>query len=111
MKNFSENLVAVVSGVAIKKQWESEGSPWYNFFEEIQVKPFRHEDAEELITRPIRGIFKIDKSVVNRIISKSNGKPYYIQRFCVALVNRLHVEKRRRITNEDVDFVGRQLEG
>lgn len=111
MKNFSENLVAVVSGVAIKKQWESEGSPWYNFFEEIQVKPFRHKDAEELITRPIRGIFKIDKSVVNRIISKSDGRPYYIQRFCVALVNRLHVEKRRRITSEDVDFVGRQLEG
>ena len=31
MRAFAENLVAVVSGVSIKKQWEREGSPWYNF--------------------------------------------------------------------------------
>ncbi len=39
MKSFAENLVAVVSGVEIKKHWEREGSPWYNFFEEIEVRP------------------------------------------------------------------------
>ena len=26
--------------MAIKKQWEREGSPWYNFFEEVEVKAF-----------------------------------------------------------------------
>ena len=40
MKSFAENLVSVVSGVEIKKHWEREGSPWYNFFEEIEIKPF-----------------------------------------------------------------------
>ena len=39
MKSFAENLVAVVSGVEIRKQWDKEGSPWYNFFEEIEVTP------------------------------------------------------------------------
>ncbi len=37
MRTFADSLVSVVSGVAIKKQWEREGSPWYNFFQEIEV--------------------------------------------------------------------------
>ena len=69
MKSFAENLVSVVSGVEIKKHWEREGSPWYNFFEEIEVKPFRREDAVELIERPIRGVFKLEDGVVDRILA------------------------------------------
>ena len=110
MKSFAENLVAVVSGVAIKKHWESEGSPWYNFFEEVQVKPFRREDAEELIERPIRGIFKLDNGVVDAVIGLTDCKPYLIQKLCVALINRLHEERRRRITVADVEAIGRPKE-
>ena len=106
----AEDLVAVVSGVAIKKRWESEGSPWYNFFEEIQVRPFRQDDARELIEKPIRGIFKLEKGVVDRIIERTEGKPYHIQRVCVALVNRLHEEKRRTVTLADVEAVAQSLE-
>ena len=69
MKSFAEDLVAVVSGVAIKKRWESEGSPWYNFFEEIEVKPFRREDAVDLIEKPIAGVFKLETGVTDQIIS------------------------------------------
>ena len=54
MKSFAENLVAVVSGVEIRKQWDKEGSPWYNFFEEIEVTPIGRDDAVQLITRPDR---------------------------------------------------------
>ncbi len=110
MKSFAENLVSVVSGVGIKKHWESEGSPWYNFFEEIEVKPFRREDAEELIEVPIRGIFDLEAGVVDRIISMTDCKPFLIQRLCVALVNRLHEENRRRITLADVESIGRPKE-
>jgi AAA+ ATPase superfamily predicted ATPase len=105
MKSFAENLVAVVSGVEIKKQWEGEGSPWYNFFEEIEVKPFRPQDARELIERPIRGIFKLEGGVVEKIISLTGGKPYLIQKLCVSLVTRLHDQQRRRITIADVEAV------
>ena len=37
MKSFSENLVAVMSGVGIRRRWKSEVSPWYNFFDEIEL--------------------------------------------------------------------------
>jgi len=107
MKNFAENLVAVVSGVEIKKQWEREGSPWYNFFEEIEVRPFGPRESRELIERPIGKIFKLDGGVVERIISLTAGKPYLIQKICISLVTRLHEQRRRRITIADVEAVVR----
>jgi hypothetical protein len=105
MKNFAENLVAVVSGVEIKKRWEREGSPWYNFFEEIEVRPFDEQEASDLIRKPIDGIFKADADVVQRIISLTGGRPYLIQKLCVALVTRLHEQRRRKMTVADVDAV------
>jgi tetratricopeptide (TPR) repeat protein len=110
MKNFAENLAAVVSGVGIKKKWESEGSPWYNFFEEIEVRAFSAKDAAELIEKPIRGTFTLSQGVIDRIVAKTDCKPYRIQKICIALVNRLHEEGRRRITVADVDAVGRVAE-
>jgi hypothetical protein len=105
MKNFAENLVAVVSGVEIKKRWEREGSPWYNFFEEIEVRPFDEQEARDLIRKPIEGIFRADADVVERIISLTGGRPYLIQKLCVALVTRLHEQRRRKMTLADVDAV------
>jgi hypothetical protein len=105
MKSFAESLVAVVSGVEIKKHWEREGSPWYNFFEEIEVKPFGPREARALIERPIDRIFKLDGGVVERIISLTAGKPYLIQKICISLVTRLHEQHRRRITIADVEAV------
>jgi hypothetical protein len=105
MKNFAENLVAVVSGVEIKKRWEREGSPWYNFFEEIEVRPFGEQDARDLIRKPIEGVFRADADVVERIIALTGGRPYQIQKLCVALVTRLHEERRRKMTVADVDAV------
>ena len=105
MKSFAENLVAVVSGVEIRKQWDKEGSPWYNFFEEIEVTPIDRNHAVELITRPIEGVFKIETGVVDRIIELTGRKPYQVQRLCVALVNRLYEQDRRTVTVADVDAV------
>ena len=105
MKSFAENLVAVVSGVEIRKQWDKEGSPWYNFFEEIEVTPIGRDDVVELITRPIGGVFKIDQAVVDRIIELTDRKPYHVQRLCIALVNRMYEQRTRQITTADVDAV------
>jgi hypothetical protein len=107
MKSFAENLAAIVSGVEIKKRWDRVGSPWYNFFEEIEVAPLGPQDARELIRRPIRGIFKLDRGTEERIISITGGKPYLIQKVCIALVTRLHEQRRRRITMADVEAIGR----
>ncbi len=105
MKSFAENLVAVVSGVEIRKQWDQEGSPWYNFFEEIEVTPIGHDDAVELITRPIASVFRIDQTVIDRMIELTDRKPYHLQRLCVALVNRMYEQGRREISVADVEAV------
>jgi len=39
MANLDGSLVMVASAVEIDKHWEQEGSPWYNFFEEIELPP------------------------------------------------------------------------
>jgi tetratricopeptide (TPR) repeat protein len=106
MRNFSENIVAVVSGVSIRKHWDGEGSPWYNFFEEIEVKPFLEKDAEMLIEKPIRGIIKLEKGAASRIIEVTRCRPYLIQKLCVELVNRMYEEGRRTITLADVEAMG-----
>jgi tetratricopeptide (TPR) repeat protein len=106
MKSLAENLAAVVSGVEIKKRWEREGSPWYNFFEEIEVAPLQTDAALDLVRRPIQGIFKLDRGVAEKIIAISGGKPYLIQKVCISLVTRLYEQHRRRITLADVEAVG-----
>ncbi len=110
MKSFAESMVAVVSGVGIKKHWESEGSPWYNFFEEIEVKPFGRDDAEELIRRPMAGMFRIEPGVIDRIVTLTDCRPYLIQKMCIDLVDRMHQEKRRTITLDDIERIGRPEE-
>ena len=107
MKSFAENLVAVVSGVEIKKQWEREGSPWYNFFEEVEVLPFRDEDARALIERPIANLLKLEEGVVSRIIELTGLRPYLIQKLCIALVNRAYENGAETITVDDVEAIGR----
>ena len=105
MKNFAEHLVAVVSGVEIKKRWEREGSPWYNFFEEIEVRPFDAAEARQLIERPIGKVFKLDDGVVQAIFALTAGRPYLIQKMCIALVSRMHEQRRSKITIADVRAV------
>ncbi|MDH3402447.1 MAG: ATP-binding protein [Acidobacteriota bacterium] len=106
MKSFAEDLVAVVSGVAIKREWEREGSPWYNFFEEIDVGPLRLEHARELVEKPIRGVFRLEDGVVERVAALTGGRPYRIQRLCMNLVSRAHEAGSRRISVADVEAVG-----
>jgi tetratricopeptide (TPR) repeat protein len=103
MKRFAENLAAVVAGVRIRKEWEKEGSPWYNFFEEIEVDAISPQEAVRLVTEPIRGTFRFAAGAAERIVERSGGKPFQIQRRCLALVQRLHEEGRRTITLADVD--------
>src|SRR4029077_739347 len=58
MKTFSEHLVAIMSGVGVKRTWNSESSPWYNFFDQIELTAFTREEAEALVKEPVEGIFR-----------------------------------------------------
>ena len=68
MKTFSEHLVAIMSGVGIKRAWTSEGSPWYNFFDEIELTAFTREEAEALIRTPVEGYFRYEAEAVEKIL-------------------------------------------
>jgi tetratricopeptide (TPR) repeat protein len=105
MKTFSEHLVAVMSGVGIKRIWTSEGSPWYNFFDEIELSAFTREEAEALIREPVEGVFRWEPEAVERILTLSLLKPYLIQKFCIHSVNRMLEEERTTITAADVQAV------
>jgi hypothetical protein len=108
MKTFAESLVAVMSGTHIEKQWASEGSPWYNFFEEMEVGKLTRDDAIRLIRTPVHGIFTYDQAAVERILEVSGCEPYVIQRLCVHAINRIIESKRRRVRVEDIDAVRQQ---
>jgi len=103
MKSFAESLVAVVSGVEIKKHWERVGSPWYNFFEEVEVLPLREEEARRLIERPIAGVLRIGDGVVERILELTDKRPYLIQKMCVSLVNEAYERGNTTISVTDVE--------
>jgi tetratricopeptide (TPR) repeat protein len=113
MKTFSENLVAIMSGVGIRRTWQSEGSPWYNFFDEIELKAFSRGDAEALIRTPVEGVFRWEPEAVELILERSELKPYVIQRFCIYSVNRMIEDGRTTITARDVEAVREavQVEG
>lgn len=103
MRAFADSLVSIVSGVAIKKHWQREGSPWYNFFQEVEMKPLDRDEARALIEAPVRGVFAFAEGVADEIMSRTSCKPYLIQRLCSALVDRMHEEQRRLITAADVE--------
>jgi histone H3/H4 len=105
MKTFSEHLVAIMSGVGIKRIWNSEGSPWYNFFDEIELTAFTPEEAEALVRQPVEGVFRYEAEAVERILAASGLKPYVIQKFCIHAVNRMLEDGRTTITAEDVEAV------
>ena len=103
MKSFAESLVAVVSGVEIKKHWERVGSPWYNFFEEIEVLPLSEDEAKQLIERPIAGVLRIGDGVVERILEVTDRRPYLIQKLCVSMVNQAYERGSTVISVADVE--------
>jgi len=103
MKTFSEHLVAIMSGVGVKRIWTSEGSPWYNFFDEIELLPFSREEAEALIRQPVEGYFRWDADAVDAVLRWSGGKPYLVQKVCIHAVNHMLEEGRTTVTAADVE--------
>jgi tetratricopeptide (TPR) repeat protein len=111
MRSFSDSLVAVMSGVGIRRTWKSEVSPWYNFFDEIVLPPFTREEAEALIRRPVAGVFRWEPEAVERVLELSRLRPYLIQRLCVLAVNHMLEHGRGTIRVGDVEAAHAVVEG
>jgi hypothetical protein len=106
MASVAENLVMVASGSSISRQWDREGSPWYNFFEEIELAGLCREDVERLATSLTKGRAKLGDGVVERIAESSAGNPALIHAQCRALLRRSFRQNRRLITVADVGALG-----
>jgi len=103
MKEFAQNLGAVVAGVEISKEWDRPESPWYNLFNEVEIPPFSEEEARELITEPVKGVYRYDEEAVKRIIAYSQGRPHRIQQYCLEAVNHMLAARRTRVKVADVE--------
>lgn len=105
MRGFADQLVAVAAGVGIAREWDHEGSPWYNFFEELEVGPIDMAAARSLVIGPLGGVIAIDDGAVERMLEQADGRPYILQKLALAAVQRVHEDHRSRITVEDVEAV------
>ncbi len=105
MTRFADSLVAVVAGVRIRREWDREGSPWYNFFEEIEVGPLDRHAARALLTAPLEGVVGLDEAVVERLLELTVGRPYPLQRFGLALLQRAYATGRTRLETSDLDAI------
>lgn len=105
MRGFADQLVAVAAGVGIAREWDHEGSPWYNFFEELEVGPIDVVAARRLVTEPLGGVIGVDSDAVDRLLREADGRPYVLQKLALATVQRVHEAGRSRITVEDVEAV------
>jgi len=102
MKDFADHLSCIMAGIHLKKEWQSSGSPWYNFFEEIPMTRIEEGAARELVIDPVRGVFRFDRDAIALILNTTSQHPYLIQKICVSLINTKLGENRFRITRSDV---------
>ncbi|PIE03113.1 MAG: hypothetical protein CSA81_04190 [Acidobacteria bacterium] len=110
MKTFSDHLSSIMAGIHLKKHWESSGSPWYNFFEEIPMTYIQEKAARDLITVPVKGVFTFEEPAIDLIIQESGCQPFLIQKICVSLINqqleRKSLKRKRfKISFKDVEYV------
>jgi hypothetical protein len=103
MKDFPQSVGAIVAGVRISRTWDRPESPWYNLFVEMQMPPFSEEEARELITEPVKGIYRYEEQAVRRIIHYGRGRPYRVQHYCLEAVNHMLADGRSKVKLTDVE--------
>lgn len=82
MRSFGANLAAVLAGVEVRRNWEREGSPWFNFLEEVELGPLTPEEARRLVNLLLEGRVSIERQAVERLVLLSGCRPHRIQ--CMA---------------------------
>ena len=61
--------------------------------------------AEDLIARPVEGIYSYDYATIDRIIDITSGHAYFLQLLCHSLFARWQTEHNSEVTVDDVDSV------
>ena len=103
VSDLSENVGAVVAGSQISREWTRKESPWYNLFYEITLEPFTEEEARQLLTEPVRGVYAWDDEALDYLIALAEGRPHRLQQHGFAAVNHMLAAQRLHITVQDVE--------
>jgi hypothetical protein len=84
----------------------TEYSPVRNFAEEMILLGITKEAAKDLIQQPMKSLgFEVTDAYVDRIYTGTAGVAVLIQEFCVKLLNELHQNGAREITQNDIEKV------
>ncbi len=110
MSSLAQNLGAVVAGIQISKAWDRVESPWFNLFNEIPLDPFTDEQARELLTEPVRGVYEWDLDAIEFVLAHTAGRPYRLQQYALEAVNHMLTSERLRITMADVQAADAVIE-
>ena len=74
-RTFSQNLVVVMAGVAVRKSAQGEVSPWHGFLQELEIPAFTREEAQALVKDPVAGVFRYQAEAAQRILELSRLRP------------------------------------
>jgi predicted AAA+ superfamily ATPase len=80
--------------------------PGHATLAELELGPLTAQEAEELITMPVDGVYRYEPSAVERILQRSRLRPYEIQGLCLHAVNRMLDDRRTTVRLADVERAG-----
>ena len=81
---------------------------WKTLFSKSQYRKItflKRNDCLDLITRPLEGYVNYTQEQQEKIWRLTAGQPFYTQIFCQNMVDRLQLEQRNDVLEEDVDAV------
>jgi hypothetical protein len=88
MKAVNDNVrvMSVVSGARLFEQFESVHGPLIRFFEPFELRNLEKDESKVAITKPLKGgKIQFTEEVIEKVLSITQGHPYYIQEFCYVL--------------------------
>ena len=110
MREFAANLGAIVAGIQISHEWDRIESPWYNLFNEIEIEPFTHEQAIELLVEPVRDVYSYNSDALDFIVEQSMGRPFRLQQYALESVTHMLAQKRRKVKLRDAQLAHQNIQ-
>jgi nucleoside phosphorylase len=101
------NCVFIVAGSeTLYTLTQDYGSPFYNIFKTIEIRPLTDEAAKNLIMQPARDVgMVIHAAEVKKVLEQTGNAPYFIQGVAHYIVQELNEQQRRTVTRPDIDKV------
>lgn len=108
LANLMENHGVYFLFTGSNKLEERTTNYWKVLFSKSQYRKItflKHNDCLDLISKPLEGYVNYSEEQLDKIWRLAAGQPFYTQIFCQNMVDRLQIEKRNDVLEEDIDAV------